>query len=152
MYERLQGMVGDRAVRSGGFTLIEVVIVVMIVGLLAAISYPSYQDQMRKARRSDAKNALMDAVNRQEQFILDRSTYTTDMRDLGYAADPAVSDDGYYTVDAAVGACGSIVRCYTLTATPIGTKQQVSDTKCTGFSVTSNGARTATGTLGNECW
>ncbi len=137
---------------SRGFTLIEVMITVVIVAVLAAIAYPAYQDQVRKSRRGDAKQVLMDAVNRQEQFILDRATYTTDMRDLGYSADPAVSGEGYYTFDAAAGACGAIARCYTLTATPVSSKSQASDLKCTSFVVASTGARTATGTLGNECW
>ena len=61
--------------RSRGFTLMEVMMVVVIVAILAAIAYPSYQEQVRKSRRSDAKQALMDAVNRQEQYILDHSTY-----------------------------------------------------------------------------
>ena len=138
--------------RSRGFTLMEVMIVVVIVAILASIAYPSYQEQVRKSRRSDAKQALMDAVNRQEQFILDHSTYTTDMEDLGYGDDPAASEEGYYTFDAAVGACGNIVRCYTLTATPVAGKSQANDAKCTSFVVESTGVRTATGALGDECW
>lgn len=140
--------------RSGrrGFTLIEVVIVVLIVGLLAAIAYPSYQSQVVKSRRSSAKAALMEAVNRQEQFILDHATYTIDMRQLGFASDPAVTDDGYYMFDAAAGGCGTIVRCYSLTANPVSGTSQASDPECTSFSVTSTGAQTATGSGGSDCW
>lgn len=137
---------------AAGFTLVEALVVVVILGLLASVAYPGYVSQTQKARRSDARAALMDAVSRQEQFILDHATYTTDMRELGYAADPLVSADGFYTVDAAAGACGSIVTCYTLTATPVASKPQSRDTQCTGFSVDSTGARTATGTLGTDCW
>ena len=135
-----------------GFTLVEMVVVVSIIGILAAVAYPAYLTQTQKARRSDAKTALMDAVSRQEQFILDHATYTTDMTELGYAADPLTSTDGYYTVDAAAGACGSILTCYTLTATPVTSQPQSKDTQCTSFSVASTGARTATGTLGAGCW
>lgn len=138
--------------RERGFTLGELMIVVVIVGILATIAYPTYQDQIRKSRRIDAKNALMNVANRQEQFILDRSTYTLDMTDLGFGTDPTVSTEGYYTVDAAVGACGVITRCFTLTATPVAGKSQAGDSKCTTFSLASSGARTATGTMGNECW
>ena len=138
--------------RSRGFTLMEVMMVVVIVAILAAIAYPSYQEQVRKSRRSDAKQALMDAVNRQEQYILDHSTYTADMEDLGYDADPADSEEGYYTIGAAAGACGTIVRCYTLTATPVAGKSQADDAKCTNFVVESTGGRSATGTMGDECW
>ncbi len=141
--------------RARGFTLIEIAIVVMIVGILAAIAYPSYQDQMRKSRRSDAKNALMAAVNRQEQYILDHNGYTDDMTDLGYGDNPALSEEGYYSIAAETDECASAgVRCriYTLTATPVTGKPQAADGKCTEFSVTSTGVRSAEGSLGNECW
>ena len=138
--------------RSRGFTLIEVMMTVVIIGILAAIAYPAYQDQVRKSRRSDAKSVLLDAANRQEQFILDHVAYTTNMRDLGFSADPATSQDGYYTFDAVAGACGAIARCYTLTASPVAGKAQAYDTKCTSFSVASTGARTATGSTAGDCW
>ena len=135
-----------------GFTLMEVLVVIVIIGILASVAYPGYLSQTQKARRSDAKTALLDAVSRQEQFLPDHGTYTTDMRELGYSADPLTTTDGFYTVDAVAGACGSIATCYTLTATPVATKPQASDAQCTSFSVTSTGARTATGTLGTACW
>jgi len=142
----------SRAHDNRGFTLVELVVVVTIVGILAAVAYPAYLSQAQKARRSDAKTALMDAVSRQEQFILDHATYTTNMTELGYATDPLTSTDAYYTVDASAGACGSIVTCYTLTATPVASKPQSKDTQCTTLSVASTGARTATGSLGSGCW
>lgn len=138
--------------RGRGFTLTELMIVIVVIAVLASIAYPSYRDSVRKSRRADAKNALMDAVTRQEQFILDRATYTLNMTDLGYASDPAISEEGWYSFDAAAGACGTIARCFTLTATPRAGQPQASDTQCTSFLVASTGARTATGTLGAECW
>jgi type IV pilus assembly protein PilE len=134
----------------------EMMIVVVIVGILATIAYPSYQEQVRKSRRSDAKQALMDAVNRQEQYILDHSTATRrTWTDLGYVRTLRPSEEGYYSIAAETDDCVAAgVRCrtYTLTATPVAAKPQAADEKCTEFSVTSTGVRTAEGSLGNECW
>lgn len=140
------------ALRIGGFTLIELMIVVVIVAILALIALPSYQNSVQKGRRADAMSALLDAANRQEQHMLDRSTYTTDMTDLGYAADPLVSEEAHYTVDAAACAGGAITNCYLLTATPAAGSPQVNDARCTTFSLDSAGRRTATGSLGADCW
>lgn len=135
-----------------GFTLLEVMMVVAIVGILAAIALPNYSQYVQRTRRVDAKNLLLAAAARQEQFMLDRRTYTVDMTGLGYGANPAISEEGFYEVAAAAGACGSIARCFTLTATPRGGSPQENDSQCTSFSVNSAGQRTATGSLGNQCW
>jgi len=139
--------------RSAGFTLIEVVIVIVIVGILMAVALPGYQDSMRKGRRADAKAGLMDAANREERFMLDRSTYTADMRELGFAADPMVSEEGHYTIDIDPNAPNCpIATCYRLKATPVAGGAQADDAKCTGFSVDSTGAKAATGSAASECW
>ena len=152
MLAPMQRNSGGRLSRSmSGFTLIEVLIVVVIVGILLAISLPSYQESLRKGRRADAKAGLMDAANRQERLILDRATYATDMQQLGFAANPMISQEGHYSIAAA--ACGTGINvCYTLTATPVAGGAQSKDTKCASFSIGSNGQKTATGTQANDCW
>ena len=138
--------------RSGGFTLIEVMIVVVIVGILVAVALPGYQNSMQKGRRADAKAALLDVAGRQEQYMLDRGTYTDDMEDLGFDDDPMVSDEGHYSVDAAACTDGTLARCYVLTATPRAGSPQTDDTRCTTIVLGSNGAKTATGSDTESCW
>jgi type IV pilus assembly protein PilE len=138
---------------DAGFTLIELIIVIVIVSILASVALPAYQDSLRKGRRTDAKVGLMDAANRQERFMLDRSTYTADMTNLGFAADPMITEEGYYSIDVDVPDPNCpITRCYTLTATPVVGGIQVEDAQCTGFSLASSGAKTATGPGADECW
>ena len=64
--------------RARGFTLIEVLIAVAIVGILAAIAFPNYQNHIRKGRRADAQSFMMDLANRQAQYMLDARTYALD--------------------------------------------------------------------------
>ena len=145
--------------RSHGFTLIEIVIVIVIVGILMAVALPGYQDSMRKGRRADAKAGLMDAANRQERFVLDRNTYTTEMKDLGFATavatpDTFKSEEGHYNIKATACASG-INTCYVLTATPVPGGAQADDSHCAKFILDSTGAKTAedaSGTPNPECW
>ncbi len=137
-----------RLAPAKGFTLVEVLIVVVIVGVLLAVALPGYQSSLQKGRRTDAKTALLDVANRQERFMLDNGTYTTNMADLGLPV-PYVSEEKHYTVTAA--ACGSgITRCYTLTAAPASTSPQSKD-ECGSFILQSTGAEAISGS-GDDCW
>ncbi|MFC7408053.1 type IV pilin protein [Hydrogenophaga atypica] len=140
---------------QGGFTLIEVMITVVIVGILSAVALPAYTSYIQKSRRTEARTVLMDAASKQEQYILNFRTYTTSMTALGYAANPALSETGLYSVAAAAGACGSIARCYTLTATAVAGKGQDKDIKCKSFSLDSTGAKTSKNSSDaatTDCW
>jgi type IV pilus assembly protein PilE len=142
--------------RQKGFTLIEVMIVVVIVGVLLMVALPAYQSSLQKGRRADGMAALMDAAGRQERFMLDRSTYTPDMEELGYAADPYISPEQHYSIDATDCDGGEdeekLKTCYQLTAEPAAGSVQLKDTRCTSFVLNSNGTKAATGSIASECW
>lgn len=135
-----------------GFTLIEVMIVVVIVAVLAMVALPAYQGSLQKGRRSDAMSSLLDASNRQQQFMLDQGRYTADMTELGYPQNPWITPEAHYTISAAACAGGSINNCYELTATPRAASPQSDDARCTSFTLDSFGTRSATGTTATECW
>lgn len=137
---------------SRGFTLIEVMMVIVIISVLLAIALPAYENSMQKGRRADAKAALMNVANQQEQFMADQNTYTLNMAELGFPQDPYISEEGHYTVDAAVCGGGSIDRCYVLTAVPRVGSPQADDSRCTQFVLGSNGAKTALGSDPQSCW
>jgi len=140
-----------RQFRLKGFTLVELMIGIAIVGVLAGIAYPSYVDGVERSRRAEAMTILVKVANLQEQYYADNRTYTTDMTDLGLSADPYVTDNGYYSVDtAAVTAIGTD---FIITATSAG--QQTSDGDCTSFSLNYLGQKTAKKNStdnSNECW
>lgn len=108
--------------RIRGFTLIEVMIVVLILGMLAAIAYPNYSQYVVRANRSDGQDKLTEIMFEQERYQLRRRTYATDLTLLGYpVANNLLSNQSLYTISAAV--CGGGVdlsNCVRLTATPIG--------------------------------
>lgn len=135
-------------IKSRGFTLIELMITVAIVGILAAIAFPSYQNQILKSHRTDGKTKLLEVAQRQERYYTDNNTYATNLTLLGYSSSPANSDNGYYSISAAAGSSG-IASSYVLTATRLGS--QTSDMTCGNLTLSSTGVKGATGTS-TDCW
>ncbi|MBL4673422.1 MAG: type IV pilin protein [Arenicella sp.] len=107
-----------------GFTLLELMIVVVIVAMLAAVAIPSYSQYIIRANRSDAQDKLSEVVFEQERFANRNRRYTLDMTQLGYAADPVVSSQGLYTIDAAVCVGATVQTCVVMTATPVAGGRQ----------------------------
>lgn len=140
-----------RPLQLQGFTLIELMITVAIVGIIAAIAIPSYNGQVQKTRRADAKSCLVDAAQRQEDFFYANNTYSITLTDLGFAAGIVnCSIDANYTLTAAAGGSG-IGSSYVLTATR--TSAQLNDTQCGNFTLSNTGVQGITGTLtAATCW
>lgn len=76
---------------QSGFTLIELMITIVIVGILAGVALPAYQNSVKKSHRSAAQAEMLDIANRQQQYLLTSRGYATSFSDLGYtvAADVA---------------------------------------------------------------
>lgn len=110
-----------------GFTVIELMIVVVIIAILAMIAYPSYEDHLRKGRRSAAQNLLADIATRQQQYLLDARQYAVGAGALG-ALNVTVPADvsPFYTV-AINPAAPTLPPSFTLVATPIAGSKQVPD-------------------------
>jgi type IV pilus assembly protein PilE len=137
---------------SGGFTLIEIMITVLIVAVLAAVATAGYRSQVQKSRRTDARNALLDLAGREEKLFTTVNAYSQTPSDLGYGAVgisfPITVGSGYYTVSASVP---NPPVSYLITATAIGT--QANDTQCATLSVDQTGAQTSTGGAASAtCW
>lgn len=148
---------------SRGFSLIELMIAVVIVGVIAAFAIPAYQDSVRKSKRADAKTALSDAAARMEQFYLDRKTYTDDLSDLNYVAMPGGSlttnsPDGYYRISSVAppvwGAGCFPATCYELRAVALD-PEQLKDRRCRMFAIDSRGNKTSEDSAtaaSTSCW
>jgi len=148
-----------------GFTLIELMIVVAVIGILTSIALPAYQKYIRESRRADAKSAVLDLASREERFFSANNTYTTSATALGYgSAFPlAVNASGqsYYSlsvpsVTAASGTGATAVAPgFTGLATPTGS--QTADANCYAYQIDQLGTQTnvdasSAALTGTGCW
>lgn len=141
---------GMRATQRG-FTLIELMIVVVIIGIILAVALPAYQDSLTRGRREDGKAKMAEVAQKLERYYSEKLTFTTELTKLGYPADASVaSDRGYYTIAVAANDSSTIASSFKITATPTGV-QATKDTLCKKLYLTSDNVRTAEGT-GNTCW
>jgi type IV pilus assembly protein PilE len=143
----------EARLKQDGFTLIELMVVIIIIGILVKIAVPAYTASLQKSYRTDAKTALLDLATREEKFYSVNNAYTGTATSLNYsAAFPLAVQSGstsYYTITASVPASGAAAT-FTATASPTGT--QASD-PCGSFTITNTGVTGNTGgTQTTNCW
>jgi len=124
-----------------GFTLIELVIVMTVIGILAAVAIPAYQDQVRRGHRASAQATMLDAVARQRQVLIDRRAYAASPAELGMAVPPAIAARYAIAFEAPGDARPPTFR---IVATPTG--PQAGD-RCGVLTVDQAGTRSPAG-----CW
>jgi type IV pilus assembly protein PilE len=142
--------------RNLGFTLVELMIVVGVMGILAAIAIPQYNSYLIKSKRADAKVALSSLAQMQESFFANNNRYTTILGTGGLNCQkkgvcnedqkttaPDTQDGKNYVLSIVVTG-----NAYTITAAANSTSQKRDD-RCLSFSIDSRGQKTATNP---DCW
>ena len=142
---------------QGGFTLLELMIVVLIVGIISAVAYPSYMQYVVNTKRTAATSVLLQVADRQQQFFMDNKTYTADLTSLGFTANPmVVGDDGRQLPSGDAKSVYTIamsnvaVTTFTITATPLNA-QLSRDTDCGALTLDQSLAKGAAGAV-DDCW
>ena len=139
---------------SRGFTMVELVVTMVVVAILAAIAIPGYTSYMRKARRTDAKAALLGLAALEERYYSTSNAYTALPTDLGFTGTtwPQTVGSGYYTVTVSppTAATTTAVATYLITANATGS--QAADTNCATYSINQAGVRLATTNADGQCW
>lgn len=145
----------QRAAGTAGFTLVELMVSIVVATILITIAVPSYTNQIRHSRRTDARTALLDLAQREERYMSTNSSYTTNAANLGYggATFPVTLGDNYYQLSVCVSSAlpctgaAATGTAFLITATAIN--GQANDTACLNLSVDSQGNQTATS---SNCW
>ncbi len=133
-------------INNKGFTLIELMITVAILGTIASIALPSYFEHVKRTSRTEAITALLDAANRQEQFFVDNREYTDKLKDIGVITP---TEHGFYTISVDVD---NDKGSFSFTATPVA-GPPLKDDECKTITIDDAGLKTATPKENSSlCW
>ena len=147
---------------QSGFTLIELMITVAIVGILAAVAYPAYTDSVRKGKRAEARTALMNLLQQQERYLTQINTYET----FAAGTPGALPFKAYSSSDGTQAKSSHLLgaRICQAVGTVTPTKRDCievfaepqagvfSDPQVTSMAIDTQGRRTCTGTNTDRCW
>lgn len=106
-----------------GFTLIELMIVVVVIGIISMIALPQYAQYVIRGNRAAAEAFMMDVANREKQYMIDARDYAPDLTTLTMTEPPNVSPNYTVTISALAGPPPS----FTITATPVAGSKQAND-------------------------
>ena len=131
--------------KTGGFTLIELMIVLAVLSIIVAVGYPSYQEHVKKSRRAEGMGQLLELADRMERAYSDSGTYPTDISEVFVAT----TTGGLYSLSIVTANNISFI----VSATPTSIKNQ-NDDKCHTFTLSSLGEKSVSGgSLGTTaCW
>jgi len=143
--------------KMGGFTLIELMIVVVIVAILMGVAMPAYQDQVKKTKRGLGKAELLEVTARQEQFFINNRQYAVSLDTLGFTNPYSIDVDGNAVATTAgdriytISLVSPTTTAYAVQAAPqLG---QASDTLCGTLTLSSTGVKSESGSGSvDDCW
>ena len=153
-----------RRANQRGFTLIELMIAVAIIGILLRLAVPAYLNSIKKTRRVDAKTALLDLAQREERYLSTANIYTTSAPVLGYSSGTVTASapmsvlsggTAYYQMSVVVpdpAATSTSSPSFAATALRIGS--QTGDTLCGDYTITNTGKQTVANATNSaaDCW